>query len=565
MPTFREWAGWYAGKGLRVFPTSPQKIPLITGWVQEATTDPAQLDEWWGSRPDANIAVAIDRDVIVLDVDRGGEATMMARDLSAPATVTCKTRNGYHYWYRLPEDLAGKVPQQTKLFHDESGLDTRTYGGNVLVPPSIHHTGWIYEWIVPYDTDKISDAPEWLIEECRSLVRDQSTAGSILTPNRALDTALVLNGVPEGSRDRTLFELASSFRRRNLRKEEAIELILLAASRCNPPFPPEDAVRKVESAWKYAPATPSINELNKPLVLQPGKRWSVKDLINTEFDHGVWAVDQILPVGLHLFVAPSKAGKSYLMTGLAADAALGKPVLGQFQTYGSDVTCLDLEQVPRRAMKRWEQIFSTREGCPDNLHTFFEWPKMDQGGLDALQRELDHLKSTPPPIVVIDIWAKFAPQANERANAYYSEYDSLTKLGDIARQRGLAITLVHHTNKLGCMNREQPLLAISGSIAMSGAPDTIWVLFRDPGSIAGDLFVTGKEVEERWINMIWHPKSGNWRLRTEEDERELRGEKNSDENLRPTLDNDGGVQLHSADTAYNKFLESAIRSSRVPT
>lgn len=579
MPTFREWAGWYAEKGFRVFPTSPQKVPLIADWVHKATTDPEQLDTWWAARPEANIAVAMDSDIIVLDVDRGGEATILARDLSVPATATCKTRNGYHYWYRLPVDLSGKVPQQTKLFHHDSGLDTRTYGGNVLVPPSIHHTGWIYEWITPPTENNIAEAPDWLIEACRGLIREAEASSSHLLPYKAVDSALILSGVSEGSRDRTLFELASSLRRRNVRKEEAIELVLLAASRCDPPFPPDEAVKKVESAWKYTPAFVTSNPETTPPVSVPGKRWSVRELLNTTFDKGAWVVDQLLPVGLHMVVAPSKAGKSYLMNGIAADVALGRPVLGQFGTFGADVVNLDLEQVPRRAMTRWEQIFSTRPLCPENLHTYFEWPSMDNGGLDALQRELDLIKTTPPAMVVIDIWAKFAPAANERANAYYQEYGALTKLGDIAREREIAITVVHHTNKMGAMNREQPLMAINGSIAMSGCPDTIWVLFRDPGSIAGDLYVTGKEVEERWINMIWHPKTGNWRLRTDEDDYEMSG---SIYRPRPSSSSVFmGIDSHktpavasaeamagladTADTVYSRFLDAALNSTGVPT
>ena len=66
------------------------------------------------------------------------------------------------------------------------------------------------------------------------------------------DTDDILDGVPEGERDETLFRLACRLRRQlgdNARK--AVEhLILRAANECTPPFPEAEALKKVELAFK---------------------------------------------------------------------------------------------------------------------------------------------------------------------------------------------------------------------------------------------------------------------------------------------------------------------------
>jgi hypothetical protein len=66
------------------------------------------------------------------------------------------------------------------------------------------------------------------------------------------DTATILQGVPEGERDDTLFRWACRLRRQlGDGGRRIVELAVLdAASRCMPPFPPNEALRKVEQAWR---------------------------------------------------------------------------------------------------------------------------------------------------------------------------------------------------------------------------------------------------------------------------------------------------------------------------
>ena len=65
-------------------------------------------------------------------------------------------------------------------------------------------------------------------------------------------TADILNGVPEGERDDTLFRWACRLRRQlGDGARRIVELAVLdAAANCSPPFSPDQALRKVDQAWR---------------------------------------------------------------------------------------------------------------------------------------------------------------------------------------------------------------------------------------------------------------------------------------------------------------------------
>jgi hypothetical protein len=65
-----DYALAYAALGMRIFPVSARKIPLIK-WKEGATTDPEIIREWWGAngKKHAEIGWAIGPDIVALDGD----------------------------------------------------------------------------------------------------------------------------------------------------------------------------------------------------------------------------------------------------------------------------------------------------------------------------------------------------------------------------------------------------------------------------------------------------------------------------------------------------------------
>jgi hypothetical protein len=82
------------------------------------------------------------------------------------------------------------------------------------------------------------------------------TGGNSTLPNKkpALDVGAIQQGVPEGQRDDSIFRYACRLRHDDVYYEKAVELILELASKCHPPFPSGEAIKKVDSAYDRYPS-----------------------------------------------------------------------------------------------------------------------------------------------------------------------------------------------------------------------------------------------------------------------------------------------------------------------
>jgi len=229
---------------------SPGKHPRTPRGLKDATRDVTVVRNWWSLWPKANIGIVTGAvsGFFVLDVD-GEEGEKSLRELeeqhgALPETVESVTGGGgRHIFFRWP---GRAIPNKVGLL---SGLDARGDGGYIVAPPSNHASGARYAWKVLCSPDEITlaTAPLWLVElicNGKSL-NDEEGA----TTPRVAD--LALEGVPLGTRDTTLFRYACRLRAQGLKRQEVELLVLEAAAKCKPPFPKNEALAKVDSAWKY--------------------------------------------------------------------------------------------------------------------------------------------------------------------------------------------------------------------------------------------------------------------------------------------------------------------------
>jgi len=144
----------YIARGWRVHPCRPRgKTPLTVHGVKDATTDEAQIREWWAKWPDANIGIATGKKsgFFVLDVD-GDSGAESLRELDKeigglPEALRSRTgTDGEHIFFRYPEREIGNKQSF------RPGLDIRGEGGYVIAPPSIHPNGQPYTWPLGKDT-----------------------------------------------------------------------------------------------------------------------------------------------------------------------------------------------------------------------------------------------------------------------------------------------------------------------------------------------------------------------------------------------------------------------------
>jgi hypothetical protein len=321
----------YARAGYRVFPLKPRgKEPATANGFKNATTDPAQIEEWWSWEPDSNVGIATGKQpvgfyltVVDLDPDK-----MEGAPPALPQTATVLTGGGgKHFYYRTHQEVrnsAGKLG---------SGIDVRGEGGYVVAPPSVHASGGRYVWESSLTTLSPLDA---------SSLR--------LQPPTDRDTETTTTSIPEGKRNTTLTSLAGSMRRRGMQPEE-IEAALLAVNlRCVPPLSEEQVHKIAVSVGKYATGEQHeleeevrkirLRERAKEIVREEQERkrfeWppSTFDLAEehqADLGDTTWTIDGWHPYGGNCNVgAEKKAGKTVLMLNLAKSAVDGEPFLGQW-------------------------------------------------------------------------------------------------------------------------------------------------------------------------------------------------------------------------------------------
>lgn len=103
-----EAAAGYAQNGIRVFPcVARSKRPHTEHGFKDATTDLAQIAEWWGRWPDANVAMPTSG-LLVVDIDprNGGNESwdrLRAQHGALPQTAEAITGGGgRHIIFRDP-------------------------------------------------------------------------------------------------------------------------------------------------------------------------------------------------------------------------------------------------------------------------------------------------------------------------------------------------------------------------------------------------------------------------------------------------------------------------------
>lgn len=154
----------YLNRGLSVIPIrANSKKPLI-GWKEYQTQLPTEdeVREWWGKNPDANIAIITGEvsGICVLEIDDED----ILEELEIPLTVTAISggKRLPHYFFQYKKGIS-------TYSHRPNGKESfsiRSDGFYVVVPPSVHQTGGIYEWEdgLSFEDVNLAEPPEWLFE-----------------------------------------------------------------------------------------------------------------------------------------------------------------------------------------------------------------------------------------------------------------------------------------------------------------------------------------------------------------------------------------------------------------
>jgi hypothetical protein len=230
----------YAAAGYPVFPVyepdgdgcscgrpdcgSPGKHPRTRRGLDEASTDPAIVAEWWRCWPSANIGIRTGTvsGLVVLDVDprHGGTRTLQEfRREHGPLPRTAQVLTGGGGQQFVFAHPGGTVRNSAGAVGD--GLDVRGDGGYIVAAPSLHASGNRYRWLHTLDEAPPAELPAWL----RASERRNGT------PTAALEEI-----IPEGKRRAAMLQVAGKLKRAGLGGDEILPTLRKLNERCRPPL-----------------------------------------------------------------------------------------------------------------------------------------------------------------------------------------------------------------------------------------------------------------------------------------------------------------------------------------
>ena len=146
---------------------SPGKHPRCRNGVKDATNDPEKLEAFRKRYPHSNWALATgpESGCFALDLD-GDEGKTALRELESqhgtlPRTLTqISGGGGLHLLFAWPEGR--RIANSCRKLGP--GIDVKGQGGAIVIAPSKHWSGGHYVW-EPWDaTQKLPNAPDWLLD-----------------------------------------------------------------------------------------------------------------------------------------------------------------------------------------------------------------------------------------------------------------------------------------------------------------------------------------------------------------------------------------------------------------
>src|SRR5262249_5844531 len=132
-------------------------------------------------------------------------------------------------------------------------------------------------------------------------------------------------------------------------------------------------------------------------------------------------------------------------------------------------------------------------------------PRLAQGGLEMLR---EWIKSVPNPrLIAIDTLAMVRMPNRKDQSAYDADYAAVIGLRELAHEYGWAIVDVHHVGKL---EADDAFDTISGTLGLTGCPDSIVLLKRDASGTM--LLARGRDIEEVEKAITFNRQTCTWTI-----------------------------------------------------
>lgn len=462
--TPHQMALWLAERDIPVFPLhspvglngcscgksfceSQGKHPRTQNGFKDATTDRQRIDDWWLYWPKANLGMPTgDRSgILVLDLDPRNGAP--SRDEfegeygpipdGTPEVITGS--GGRHIYSAYDPRLFQNIRIPAQL---GPGIDIKSNGGYVVVPPSMHSNGNPYRFDGEKPLARLTTPPSlpWFVERIQEVSRK-------IVPISQNERKWV-----PGERNNQLASLAGYLRRGGWSQQDIEAHLLLAnQKRCEPPLSKGEVMAIAESVARYSIGEAPIGHtgLNgnqrQPAALEPLESDQLFDLDTLASPRDICAqktafvVEGLIPDGaITAITSESGAGKSFFTLALAGAVSSGSDFLGR-EVLQRKVLVLDNENPGSTIVERMDALHI----ADTDLKILFGSQACGMFPPDSPEVLAWVAKCNPKPLIIVDTLISFIEGSENDASDMQA---FMRKLRDLAHQ-GCAVIVLHHTGK----------------------------------------------------------------------------------------------------------------------
>lgn len=475
----------WAARGFRVFPLLPGRsdAPLLAGWPDLATTDPATIEAWWrdgltGYVQPYNVGVCT-TGLAVVDLDN--HAGQRGRDEWEESggsfdTLTVRTPSGGFHLYYIP---TRPIPNSASKV--AAGVDLRGERGYVVAPGSERPDG-AYELVIDAP---VAVLPRWVeaaAGAAPSLTRNAGPAVDLDTLSAIANAiAYLQHAAPaiEGmGGDARTYQVACEVRDRGVSAPIALDLMLAHWNeRCEPPWQADELQAKVENAYAYAqraegekhPAAVfggvQIIEPERVVPVGAATAWAWGNIPDLDrIPPRPWVLRGALLQGdITALLAPGAVGKSLLALQIAVAFALGDARILGFDNIFAGVPRPSMiynaeDSVDEMAL-RIHAICRQRQVSVDRVRPYLSLTsgkayrfRLSQGrdrpepNVPEINRFLEAAAQARPVLAAFDPFVKLHDSPENDNTSMGAVMDTVVRVAEAAR---IAALLAHHTPKMG--------------------------------------------------------------------------------------------------------------------
>lgn len=322
-------ANEYVDQGWSILPVKPsEKRPYMTNWLQYQHTKATKemTDSWFTSLTGAGVGMVTGRisGVVVLDIESYCSIPIDELLRRYPTQMISRTgTGGYHLFYLYPNGVS-KIANRVGIFE---GADIRADGGFIVLPPTRHPNGKLYEWV---KKGPLGVFPKALLD-----IQSQPKAQGDEWITEAL------RGVSEGGRNDACARLAGYFFHKGLNADIVEALLTEWNERNDPPLPMREMRTTIKSIERSCAVVDgqftSVEYEDDTKAASKASENSTFDLLRMRDyvkgyggEGATWLIQDWLPdKSITFLVSPPESYKTWILLDLAVSISTGLPFLGQ--------------------------------------------------------------------------------------------------------------------------------------------------------------------------------------------------------------------------------------------